>query len=149
MAPVAGVRAARKASPASGGGLELLAAAVTVTKDTAVGEARPRRIEQVADLFPDRVVGGGVARSAEREQIVEAVGLLVAGEQSKRADVVHREPFGDATASASMAVAFERGRTLTLPVRAAISGVATTPGWVQCSGHARHTQSIQGVAQWT
>jgi hypothetical protein len=27
--------------------------------------------------------------------------------------------------------------------------VATTPGWVQCSGHARHTQSIQGVAQWT
>jgi uncharacterized Zn-finger protein len=77
-----------------------------------------------------------VAPRAERPQVVEAVGLKVAGEQPERADVVDGHPRVFLPAPpAGVAVPRPRGPALPVPVRAAVLVVPAPPGWVVAPFH--------------
>jgi hypothetical protein len=139
-------RAARETVTLGSPRLEAFAASPAVTKETAVGEASPHRVDEFGRITPDLVVRFGMVRAAERDEVRERVGFVVAGEQPERPDVVDGDAVGGPALDAPAFVALERGAALLRPGRSSVSRLTAAPGWVLGSIQARHNvQSIWEV----
>lgn len=112
---VAGVGAAGQAVALSCLGEEPLTAAPAVSEQAAVGEASSRRPDQLGIFAPERVVGFGVAGTAERDEVAQRVRRLVVAKEAERSQVVDGDVLGSSALGASSPVSSERPTTLALP----------------------------------
>lgn len=118
--------------------LEAFAAPPAVPVETAVGEGGPHRANKLGRVSPDRVVGLGVVRAAERDEVRERVRFVVVREQTERLDVMDGDALDALALDALTAVAIERCASLSRPGRTAVSRMSSTPRWIVGSLHARH-----------